>query len=98
MSIKTDINKLIPQPAKNKLPDQPAAASIDAKTGVASFPEVEADNGSGIDSPLTEVSRVTVEQSVTDATGVFTVLFNIPVSITMTDASDRTVIFNYDEP
>lgn len=52
-------------------------------------------SGSGIDSPLTETSRVSSTRTITDSTGVFSVEVAFPTQIVMKDSSDREVVFNY---
>ena len=53
------------------------------------------DAGSGIDSPLTEVSAIEVTERVTDITGAFSIDINYPKEVLMKDDSDREVNFIY---
>lgn len=99
MSIKEDINKLTDnEDAVSKLPEQVPAQTIGPALGVANFDNGENEDGSGIDSPLTETGRTEVEVEIFDEFNIWSIKVKVATSITMTDANDRQVVFEYIEP
>jgi len=96
------IGKALQQPASlaKRLPALPARGGIPSSTakGNAAQPAIAA-TGSGIDSPLTESSRTNYGTTyVTTSDGLFSIAFTAVKQLTMKDAANRTVIFNYQEP
>lgn len=78
-------------PARGGIPSTTAKGIADRPTGTST--------GSGIDSPLTESSRTNYGTTyVTTSDGLFSIAFTAVKQLTMKDASNRTVIFNYQEP
>jgi hypothetical protein len=74
-----------------RIPSTTAKGIADRPTGTST--------GSGIDSPLTESSRTNYGTTyVTTSDGLFSIAFTAVKQLTMKDASNRTVIFNYQEP
>lgn len=99
MTIKEDINKLTDnETTVSKLPEQVPAQTIGSALGVASFDNGENEDGSGIDSPLTEAARTEVEVEVFDEFNVWSIKVKVATSVTMTDANDRQVVFEYVDP
>lgn len=98
MTIKEDINKLTDNAdTVSKLPEQVPAQTIGSALGVASFSSND-DDGQGVDSPLTEQSRIEVSAEKFDQFGVWSILETNVTQITMLDASQREVIFNFIDP
>lgn len=101
MAIKDDINKLVSNSKKQAvLPTLNQPDSIPAKVGASVLAKSGSGSGSGsgIDSPLTEVSRVTVPFEQFDDFNVSSVIEDVVVKLTMKDSSDRIVIFNFYNP
>jgi len=57
------------------------------------------DEGDGIDSPLSETSRVhlSAPKTITSTDGLFVIEYAPVIQINMADASNRSVVFNYAE-
>lgn len=51
--------------------------------------------GTGIVSPLTEISRKTKEIDITDPTGAFTITVEAITQVVMEDANGRRITFNF---
>lgn len=102
MTIKRDINKLIPPKARGKkrLPALAGNRSIAGSRGIGRASGSAASGG--IASPLTEVAgqRVyhTTARSLISSDGLFTLMYYNLKSIRFLDAKSRTVIINYDDP
>lgn len=76
------ISDIQPRAARN------AVVSTGRKSGSAS-------GGAGIDSPLTEISRVSAPVLLTDSTGLLSVSFDVASQVTMKDKGGREVVFVY---
>jgi hypothetical protein len=100
MSIKDNIQKLVsPDKQQNNLNDEEQVEPSPAIIGVAQYQKSSVDNsGSGVDSPLTEQSRVSVSFVEVDQFNVWETLIDVATQITMIDSSGREVIFNYEDP
>lgn len=87
----TSAKRLPALPARGGIPSATATGTATQPTGTST--------GSGIDSPLTESSRTNYGTTyVTTSDGLFSIAFTAVKQLTMKDASNRTVIFNYQEP
>lgn len=103
MSIKQDINKLTDTAGgKTVLNSAVAVGSINKRFGVADFSasdsQSQGQQTAGIASPLTEVSRVTLDVEIFDQFNVWSVIETHIVQLEMTDANLDTVIFNFSNP
>jgi hypothetical protein len=102
VTIKRDINKLIPPKARGKKRLAPLGGnrSIAASRGVGKLSS--GTSASGIASPLTEVAGQrayhTTIRSIRSSDGLFVLAYYNLKSIRFLDAKSRTVIFNYDDP
>lgn len=98
-NIKSEINKLIDKDVGNNTlkPLQPAQ-SIPATVGVAISGSLSTSSGSGIASPLTEVSRQTKTIAVNVPSGSVTVDIDVITELTMQDAAGRSVVFKFTPP
>ncbi len=102
MTVKRDINKLIPSRARGKKRLAPlgGSRSIAASRGIGMLSG--AANSGGIASPLTEVAgqrtHHTTARSLTSSDGLFVLTYYNLKTIRFLDAKGRAVIFNYDDP
>ena len=96
--LEDDVNVIVKRPRIVKRPPTIRRAGIRPaqvfNVGVGLAVEDEGSSG-GIDSPLTEVSRVSLGLTVYDATGLIAVSFNTAREVLMTDANEREVNFIY---
>jgi len=100
MSYKAYLKRLVAEEVKQgRLPDEVLNNPILKALGVAPFVAGDETGGtSGIASPLTEFSRETVDIEVFDDFNVWSVTETHTIVLTMTDADNRTVIFNFTNP
>ena len=86
------IIRLIPEtPAQARLPKAEGRPPIAAAMGIG-----EPDALAGIASPLTEVGRTLGQiKTLTSPDGLFTLEYQDPTQIAMSDAAGQAVVFNY---
>lgn len=96
IKLNKDVNKIVQRPRITKSPKIVKAQRINqpASTGRGALSASDSDS-SGIDSPLTEMSRVEETFDLFDDFNVWSVnIINI-TQLTMEDASGREVVFNF---
>ena len=95
-SLNKDVNSIVVRPRIKQRPKIVKAQRIGQgpATGRGALPVVE-DNGTGIDSPLTETSRVEETFDVFDDFNVWSINVVNITELTMQDASGREVIFKF---
>lgn len=96
-SLNDDVNRIVKRPriSKAKKITRARGINIPASVGVGVGSEETASGGAGIASPLTEVSRTVAPMTIWDVTGMVGITFNVADKITMVDANEREVVFDY---
>jgi len=100
VNLNRDINSIVKRPRIVRRPPivKPVRVGQPATTGKGTLAGTSTEQGQGIDSPLTEQSRVTVDFEVLDQFNVWSVIIQVATKIKMTDASELEVVFNYTDP